>query len=409
MTSMREWMRRLWGTIRRNPRDSEIEEELRSHLELASEDMLRHGSSTEEALRAARLKAGIVAQAMEAIMTSEGFPGLMMLCAMCVMPSGPFGAVRNGAEALHGARAKYVFLYRHVPATGSESRGGGDRRACVARRRLRDHRHSLCHRCADRRKLQSQRPAGLGFLLEIRVGLTNPGALRRPLWICEAAQFPVKLSGAKEIANGQTHGTCTILDSYNATNTLEAAQFGFLNILPLDEYLAHRAFDIQTGLINPGLAVKASRSEVKVASNMKHDLVSLGHSRIVTLGRQTQEQSKEVYVRFEIESRRRRAKTTATCEDIRQRMDPSGLRKRKQSPAMTKDSEFSQGTQSDASRPDSSANTFQSFSQSQTCLSAMAPEKMRSKMRAEVRRITQFSLTPSGRGMPRLAAMARWR
>lgn len=104
----------------------------------------------------------------------------------------------------------------------------------------------------------------------------------------------MKLSGAKEIANGQTHGTCTILDSYNATNALEAAQFCFLNILPLDEYLAHRAFDIQPGLINPGLAVKASRSEVKVASNMKHDLVSLGHSRIVTLGRQTQEQSAEV-------------------------------------------------------------------------------------------------------------------
>src|SRR5215471_7555742 len=58
MASMREWMRRLWGTIRRNPRDSEMQEELRSHLELASEDMQRRGGSTDDALRAARLKAG---------------------------------------------------------------------------------------------------------------------------------------------------------------------------------------------------------------------------------------------------------------------------------------------------------------------------------------------------------------
>ena len=76
MASMREWMRRLWGTIRRNPRDSEMQEELRSHLELASEDMLRHGSSTEEALRAARLKAGGVRQAMEAMRDQRGLPWL---------------------------------------------------------------------------------------------------------------------------------------------------------------------------------------------------------------------------------------------------------------------------------------------------------------------------------------------
>ena len=55
MASVREWTRRLWGTLRKNPRDREMEEELRSHLELASEDMLRHGSSTEDALRTATL------------------------------------------------------------------------------------------------------------------------------------------------------------------------------------------------------------------------------------------------------------------------------------------------------------------------------------------------------------------
>ncbi|HET9220587.1 MAG TPA: ABC transporter permease, partial [Terriglobia bacterium] len=76
MASMREWIRRLWGTIRRNPHDSEMQAELRSHLELAGEDMLRHGSSTEDALRAVRLKAGGVAQAMEAMRDQRGLPWL---------------------------------------------------------------------------------------------------------------------------------------------------------------------------------------------------------------------------------------------------------------------------------------------------------------------------------------------
>src|SRR5437867_4361719 len=76
MGTLREWLRRLWGTIRRNPRDCEMQEELRSHLELASEGMLRHGGSTEDALRAARLKAGGVARAMETMRDQRGLPWL---------------------------------------------------------------------------------------------------------------------------------------------------------------------------------------------------------------------------------------------------------------------------------------------------------------------------------------------
>ena len=72
---------------------------------------------------------------------------------------------------------------------------------------------------------------------------------------------------------------------------MKAAQFCFLNVLPLDAYLAHRALNVQTGLINPRLAVQATSPEVKVASDMKHNFVCLGHiSGIVTSGRQAQEQ-----------------------------------------------------------------------------------------------------------------------
>src|SRR5688572_30235031 len=74
MAVLREWLRRLWGTFFRNARDHEMEEELRSHLELAGEDMLRRGSSTEDALRAARLRFGGTAQAMEAMLDQRGLP-----------------------------------------------------------------------------------------------------------------------------------------------------------------------------------------------------------------------------------------------------------------------------------------------------------------------------------------------
>jgi predicted permease len=76
MASMREWLSRLWGTINRNPRDCEMQEELRSHLELAREDMLRQGGSTQDALRAARLKAGGVELALEAMRDQRGLPWL---------------------------------------------------------------------------------------------------------------------------------------------------------------------------------------------------------------------------------------------------------------------------------------------------------------------------------------------
>src|SRR5438094_729873 len=76
MPTLREWLSRLWGTLRRNRVDRDLEHELRLHLEFASEDTRRRGASPESAIRAARLQAGGVAQAMEALRDQRGLPWL---------------------------------------------------------------------------------------------------------------------------------------------------------------------------------------------------------------------------------------------------------------------------------------------------------------------------------------------
>jgi hypothetical protein len=74
MAMLREWLRRLWGTLRPNARDREIQEELRAHLELAADQMQRRGTAPEDARRAARLEYGGVAQAAESMRDRRGFP-----------------------------------------------------------------------------------------------------------------------------------------------------------------------------------------------------------------------------------------------------------------------------------------------------------------------------------------------
>jgi predicted permease len=76
MATLREWVTRVGGTLRPGSRDAELEAELRLHLELASEDERRRGSSSAEAARAAAIRAGGVAQAMEALRDQRGVPWL---------------------------------------------------------------------------------------------------------------------------------------------------------------------------------------------------------------------------------------------------------------------------------------------------------------------------------------------
>ncbi len=76
MTTLREWLRRFWGTFRQSPPDSEMEEELRLHVDLARQDMLRRGDSPDNVERVARLQVGGVAQAMEAMRDQRSLPWL---------------------------------------------------------------------------------------------------------------------------------------------------------------------------------------------------------------------------------------------------------------------------------------------------------------------------------------------
>jgi predicted permease len=79
MTTLREWLTRLWSTIRPSRRDADLEQELRLHLELAAEaDAARHRSAaTAGAAPAVPAREGGVAQAMDALRDQRGLPWLM--------------------------------------------------------------------------------------------------------------------------------------------------------------------------------------------------------------------------------------------------------------------------------------------------------------------------------------------
>jgi predicted permease len=74
--SLREWLRRLWGSLRRVRSDADLQDELRSHLAFAAEDAERRGQTPEDARRISRVHAGGVAQAMDALRDQRGLPTL---------------------------------------------------------------------------------------------------------------------------------------------------------------------------------------------------------------------------------------------------------------------------------------------------------------------------------------------
>jgi putative ABC transport system permease protein len=76
MTTHREWIQRVRGTLRPGRSDADLEEELRLHLEMAGEDARRRGVPAAESARTARLRSGSVVPAIDALRDQRGLPWL---------------------------------------------------------------------------------------------------------------------------------------------------------------------------------------------------------------------------------------------------------------------------------------------------------------------------------------------
>src|SRR5918994_5372616 len=76
MRVVREWLHRVVGTVSRGRRDEELEQELRSHLELAAEDAQRQGETPGDAKRMAGIRAGCLSQMMDELRDQRGLPWL---------------------------------------------------------------------------------------------------------------------------------------------------------------------------------------------------------------------------------------------------------------------------------------------------------------------------------------------
>jgi len=76
MRIFRGWIQRLRGTLLPGRRDADLEHELRSHMEMATDKARRRGLDPDDASRAARIEAGGASQAMDALRDQRGVPWL---------------------------------------------------------------------------------------------------------------------------------------------------------------------------------------------------------------------------------------------------------------------------------------------------------------------------------------------
>jgi predicted permease len=76
MAAIREWLRRLAGTLHKASTDADMEEELRLHVDMVADELRRRGLSPAVAAREARLRAGSIVQAMEQRRDQRGLPWL---------------------------------------------------------------------------------------------------------------------------------------------------------------------------------------------------------------------------------------------------------------------------------------------------------------------------------------------
>lgn len=76
MGIIREWVVRLWGTLRPQRADDDLEEELRLHVELARDAERRRYGDGEDARRAAAIRTGGITQSVELLRDQRGLPWL---------------------------------------------------------------------------------------------------------------------------------------------------------------------------------------------------------------------------------------------------------------------------------------------------------------------------------------------
>src|SRR5580704_4118928 len=72
MIGLKTFWSRVAAMFRRGARDSELDEELRAHLEMAAEENQRQGMAADEAWRKALRDFGGVTQVRETVRTREG-------------------------------------------------------------------------------------------------------------------------------------------------------------------------------------------------------------------------------------------------------------------------------------------------------------------------------------------------
>jgi putative ABC transport system permease protein len=76
IAKLRDWASRVWRALWPDQPDRELPEELRQHLEFAAEDARRRRHLSKRDVRAMRLHAGGITQAMEAVRAQRGLPAL---------------------------------------------------------------------------------------------------------------------------------------------------------------------------------------------------------------------------------------------------------------------------------------------------------------------------------------------
>src|SRR5579871_4249720 len=76
LNSVREWIARLWSTLRPARHDGDLEDELRLHAELAAESARRRGGSADDPTHPRAIAAADVRHAVEAMREQRGLPWL---------------------------------------------------------------------------------------------------------------------------------------------------------------------------------------------------------------------------------------------------------------------------------------------------------------------------------------------